>query len=97
MHRYSSATTLQVSNDRNVRAFNRLPEYVSSCTEMTEASDESFSMATKSLPNGGRMTRIACGKTTWRIDCQDVIPSDRAASRWPLAIDSIPARYISAR
>src|SRR2546428_12655734 len=62
---------------------------------MTEASDESFSMATKSLPNGGRMTRIACGRMTWRIDCHDDKPPDRAASRFPRGIDPLPAREIS--
>ncbi len=45
-------------SDRAARAESIRSRPGNSWTEMTEASDESFSIATKSLPNGGRMTRI---------------------------------------
>src|SRR3989304_3024136 len=58
---------------------------------MTEASELSLSIATKSFPNGGRMTRTACGRMTWRIASHGLIPSDRAASVCPRGMDSRPA------
>ncbi len=40
--------------------------------------------------------RMACGRTTCRIDCQRDRPSDRAAATWLGWTDWIPARYTSA-
>ncbi len=55
-----------------------------------------FSIEIVSLPVGGRITRIACGSTTWRIVCRRPMPSDDAASDWPSSTEMIPARTISA-
>ena len=52
--------------------------------------------ATKSLPSGGRMVRIACGMTTSRNRCQPVSPSAFAASTCPAGTDWMPARNTSA-
>jgi hypothetical protein len=40
---------------------------VSSCTAITEASEEFFSALTDSLPKAGTMVLIACGAITRRI------------------------------
>ena len=43
-------------------------------------------------------TRLTvCGTMTYCMDCAYVMPSEDAASNWPLEIDWIPARKISAR
>ena len=52
-------------------------------------------MLLNSLPSGGTITRAACGRTMRRIASPYLIPSDFAASIWPLSIESIPARMIS--
>ena len=48
---------------------------VSSCTAMTEASEEFFSALTVSLPSAGTMVRIACGAITRCISTPGVMPS----------------------
>ena len=50
----------------------------------------------KSFNNGGITRRTACGNTTWRIDCQRLNPSERAAATWLGCTDWMPARYTSA-
>ncbi len=47
------------------------------------------------LANGGITARNAWGSTTsWRV-CPKVIPTDRAASAWPAAIELMPDRSAS--
>ena len=46
---------------------------VSSCTEITEASEEFFNALTASLPRAGTMVRIACGAMIRRINTKGVI------------------------
>ena len=48
-------------------------------------------------PVGGMATRIACGITTFSINCQGCRPSAKPASRWPAGTDNRPARKISLR
>ena len=62
---------------------------------MNASRDVVFIIALNSLPSGGTITRAACGSTIRRIARPCVIPSERAASSWPLSIASIPARMIS--
>ena len=54
--------------------------FVSSITVNTDTSDESFSMATKSLVIGARARRKACGPRTSLRICSSVKPRTRAAS-----------------
>ena len=49
-----------------------------------------------SLPVGGTITRIACGRTIRRSVCIRDMPSAEAASVWPSSTDRMPARTISA-
>ncbi len=49
-----------------------------------------------SLPMGGMMTRIDWGKTIRRIVSAGDMPSDAAASVWPLSTEMIPALTNSA-
>ena len=69
---------------------------VSSCTAMTEASDEFFSALTDSLPKAGIMVRIACGAMIRRISTPGVMPSACPARICPRSTPSTPARSISA-
>ena len=50
-----------------------------------------------SFVSGGIIIRNACGSTTLRIACPADMPSDRAASTWPLGTAWIPPRIVSAR
>ncbi len=68
----------------------------SSGTAATKASDDVFSIEMVSLPVGGMITRIACGRTIRRITCSRVMPSACAASVWPCSTEMMPARTISA-
>ncbi len=56
----------------------------------------SFTITTKSLPNGGKIVRIACGNTMWRNLFQRLNPKASAASIWPGSTDCNPARNTSA-
>ncbi len=58
---------------------------------------KSFTIATKSLPRGGRIVRNACGNTTSRNRCQGDRPSALAASICPRSTLWSPARNTSAR
>jgi len=51
---------------------------------------------TQVLARTGNTRRMACGSTTSRIACQRLMPNASAASVWPLRIDPIPARNVSA-
>lgn len=64
------------------------------CTATT--SDDVLSMLMNSLPVGGTITRMACGRTTRRMVCVRVMPSACEASVWPSSTDWMPARTISA-
>ena len=70
--------------------------YSSSVNAMTLTSEDIFSIEIVSLPVGGMITRIACGRTMRRTVCRRVMPSACAASVWPSSTDSRPARTISA-
>ena len=70
-------------------------EYSSSGTEMTETSAVVLSMPMVSLPVGGMITRIACGRMIRLMVCSRLMPSAPAASDWPFSTDRIPARTIS--
>jgi hypothetical protein len=62
---------------------------------MKASSEVVLSMLLNSLPSGGTITRAACGSTTRRMPSLCGIPSERAASIWPLSTESMPARTIS--
>ena len=62
---------------------------------MTETSDESLSIAMKSLPIAGVTMRNACGATIRMKVVRPLIPSDSAASVWPCGTAWMPARKIS--
>ena len=62
---------------------------------MTLASELVLSIEIVSLPVGGMITRIACGRTIRRIVCRRVMPRALAASVWPSSTEMIPARTIS--
>ena len=64
---------------------------------IAETKEVVFSIEIVSLPIGGTMTRIACGKMMRRKIVPRGIPSAVAASHWPLETLSRPARIISAR
>ena len=63
---------------------------------MADSSDVSLNMAMVSLPVGGTMTRIACGRMMRRIAWVLLMPSACAASIWPLSTLMMPERAISA-
>lgn len=63
---------------------------------MANASEEVLSMLMNSLPVGGMITRIACGRTIRRMVRGPVMPRAWAASVWPSSTDWMPARLISA-
>ena len=63
---------------------------------ITLARDEVLSIEMVSLPVGGMITRIACGRTIRRIVRPLLMPSAWAASPWPCSTDRMPARTISA-
>ncbi len=67
-----------------------------SATPSTETSALSLISAMKSLPSGGRMVRIAWGKTISRNLSQPESPSALAASIWPASTAWMPARNTSA-
>ncbi|OJU83923.1 MAG: hypothetical protein BGO11_15150 [Solirubrobacterales bacterium 70-9] len=67
-----------------------------SCAAMTLTSEVFFSMPMNSLPVGGMIVRIACGRTTRRIVCQRLRPIEDAASSWPWSTELSPPRTISA-
>ena len=69
---------------------------VSSCTAMTEASEEFFSVLTVSLPIAGIMERSACGAMMRRISTRGVMPRAWPASTWPRSTPTTPERNISA-
>ena len=52
--------------------------------------------STSSLVSGGMTMRNACGSTTETMVRPGLMPSDRAASLWPLGTASMPARMVSA-
>ena len=62
---------------------------------MTETSEVVLSMPIVSLPVGGTMTRMACGRMIRRIVSIRVRPRALAASCCPWSTERIPARTIS--
>ena len=64
---------------------------------MADTSDVVFSIEIVSLPMGGTMTRIACGRMMRRKIVARGIPRAVAASHWPFGTLRRPARMISAR
>ena len=74
-----------------------LPAYVSSSTLICEARAVSLMSPRKKTNVGGRMTRHAWGRTTWRRVAAVVRFMLAAASHWFRWTDSMPARTISAR
>ena len=60
-------------------------------------SDVVFSWPMNSLPVGGMITRIACGKTVRRMVISHDMPSAVDASDCPSGTELMPARMISAR
>ncbi len=62
----------------------------------TATSEVVLSMEMVSLPMGGMMTRIACGRTMRLIVSGNDMPRDSAASLWPLSTEMMPARTSSA-
>jgi hypothetical protein len=67
-----------------------------SLTPITDSTDVVFIMPLNELPSGGTMTRSDCGTMIQRINLPGVMPSDAAASNWPLGTESKPALMISA-
>ena len=62
--------------------------WVSSMTEMTESSDESFTMLANCPASAGSAKATSWGSTTWRAVCQRVNPTARAASICPGSIEA---------
>ena len=67
-----------------------------SCTPRNSTSELSLNSSTSSLVSGGTMIRNACGMTMLIIARLLDMPSDRAASRWPVGTAWMPARTVSA-
>ena len=59
--------------------------------------EESLMLMMNSLPMAGSEFLMACGKTTLRMACQCVMPSERAASICPASTARMPPRSTSAR
>ena len=70
---------------------------IRSDTPTTQRTDESLMLMMNSLPMAGSEFLMACGKTTLRMACQCVMPSERAASIWPASTARMPPRRTSAR
>ena len=88
---------MRISTGRSVTLASDCAAHISSATEMTETSDESLISVISVLAIGGSMRTTACGRMMRRITCVRVMPRARPACRWPLAMETIPARKISAR
>ena len=69
---------------------------MSSWAEITETSEVVLSMEMVSLPIGGMMTRMAWGRTMRRMVRPGDMPSEAAASVWPLSTEMMPALTNSA-
>ncbi len=63
---------------------------------MTLTSEVVFSIEMVSLPVGGMITRIACGRMIRRMVSKRLIPRACDASCWPSSTDWMPPRTISA-
>ncbi|MNT48727.1 hypothetical protein D3C72_1855230 [compost metagenome] len=61
----------------------------------SDTSAEFLMRAMNSLPSGGIMRTMACGRITARMAWPDDMPIERAASIWPLSTDWIAPRTIS--
>ena len=64
--------------------------------EMTATREVVLSIEMVSLPIGGMITRIACGRTIRRMVRAGDMPRDSAASVCPLSTEMMPARTNSA-
>src|SRR5713226_4975109 len=80
MNRYQVLTTTISSTTSKLALAICPPRVNSSGTAATKANDEVLSIEMVSLPVGGMMTRIACGRTMRRITKSRVMPSAWAAS-----------------
>ena len=96
--RYQVAATRSSGTGSNSRAAisRDVMPYRSSVKGIAVTSDVVLSMLMTSLPVGGMITRIACGKTVRRIAIPHDMPSAVDASNWPSGTELIPARMISA-
>ena len=63
---------------------------------MTDSTEVSLMLMIKLLPIWGTMLRSACGRTTWSMVCQWVIPMAMAPSVWPGSMETMPPRTVSA-
>ena len=70
---------------------------IRSDTPSTHSTEESLMLMMNSLPMAGSEFLMACGKTTLRMACQCVMPSERAASICPASTARMPPRSTSAR
>lgn len=72
------------------------PARKSSSRAMTLTREVVFSIEMVSLPVGGMITRMACGRTIRRMVAKRLMPSAWAASDCPSSTDWMPPRTISA-
>ena len=63
---------------------------------MTFRTEVSLMLMTNSLLTEGRMLRMTCGMMTLNIVCEWVMPMLMAPSNWPLSMEMMPPRTISA-
>ena len=66
-----------------------------SCSATTVPSAVPLVMAMVRLVSGAMVSRSACGRITLISACPKPRPVERAASHWPLGIDTMPAQKIS--
>ena len=88
--------TMSIGIGLNVSAeMSRERVYRSKLYGTAVTSEVVFSIEMTSLPVGGMITRIDCGRMIRRIVWNQLIPSAVAASSWPRFTESRPARTIS--
>ncbi len=69
--------------------------FKTSCKATTEPSAVPLVIAIALLVKGATVSFRACGKMTYMSALQELSPVERAASHWPLGIESMPAQKIS--
>jgi hypothetical protein len=67
----------------------------SSTTPITDSSVEALTISTAVLTQGGRMRRVAWGRTTYHRRCHGLSPIALAASDWPSGIEASAPRMVS--
>ena len=87
-NRYQIDATISSGIGLNVSAeMSRVRVYRSKLNGTAVTSEVVFSIEMTSLPVGGMITRIDCGRMMRRMVCDQLMPSAVAASSWPLSTD----------